>query len=197
MRTRRATDPTAGPAGTPAAPADPEALAVYHRNAALVPHILKRYFFLLDTHECDELLQTGWVELWRLASGGKYDPSIAKESTYFGRFILYAGLKKLREFARSRRRRTVQIERIKEPFGPSGPDLLEQADAVAAVLAVVTERQRFILNGIRQGMTFPQLGKAMGISVERVKQLKAAAVARVRQRLPQLSSVADARRSSG
>jgi RNA polymerase sigma factor (sigma-70 family) len=163
---------------------------IIRSNLRLVVSIAKKH--VGGPQELFELISDGNVSLMRAAEKFDY--------TRGHRFSTYASWAIMRNFARSvPKERTQQTrfasvhDEILEAAGMQAQDgedvvnLPELRETIDSVLSQLTQRERMILvdhyglDGSGQGRTLDQLGRRLGVSKERVRQIEAGALRKLRR----------------
>jgi RNA polymerase primary sigma factor len=141
--------------------------------------------------------------LFELISDGNVSLMMAVEKFDYSRgnrFSTYASWAIIRNFARSVPKERYQLDRFTtgqdevleiaaalKSYDPNEPNLPELRESIDAVLAQLKPRERTILidhyglDERGQSMTFDQLGRSLGISKERVRQIEIQALKKLRK----------------
>lgn len=163
---------------------------IIRANLRLVVSIAKKHTY--GPQDLFELVSDGNISLMRAVE--KFDYSRGN------RFSTYASWAIIRNFARSVPQEKYQLDRFEtgqedileiaaglKSYDPSELNLGELRESIDVVLAQLSPRERTILidhyglDGARDAQTFEQLGKNMGLSKERVRQIEIAALQKLRR----------------
>lgn len=191
--------------------AERNALAMANRG--LVGFVLKR-LGIEKHHLADDLYHDGFLGLLRAAE--KYDPAVGPFSTYACLWIKQVVLRSMEHYdlirvpnyvrgdERKQLRERLTANALPGQGRDSDGDLLDDrrgdddqearqqdtATAVEAALATLPPRLAGLLRRLYlEGLTLQQVAKAMGVSKQRIAQLKLKALAMLRQRCPQLQDL--------
>ena len=163
---------------------------IIRANLRLVVSIAKKH--ISGPLNLFELISDGNVSLMRAVEKFDYAKGF--------RFSTYASWAIMRNFARSVPKERYQLDRFStghdevldiaaslRSYDPSEDNPNEMRESINAMLAHLTERERIILidhYGLDQhnpSKTFDQLGKTLGISKERVRQIEIQALSKLRE----------------
>lgn len=139
--------------------------------------------------EKEEIWQYGLIGLWKAAQ--KFDPGLGFAfSTYAMKAIVFQLKRYLHDKAIERKHNLARLslDQIKEDLGESceseSPSRVSQEDLnyLNARLDILPEREREVIR-LRyfSGFTLDECGRLIGVSRERVRQIEAVAIARMKE----------------
>lgn len=134
----------------------------------------------------DESVEMGLYAFVRSVANRKWNPRRGAFSTYLMFYILGARHKMWRDACPKTNGRplTVQLEEERDLEGPEKPSVWE-ADEIGMVLdgmSALTEKESWVIEGrFLRGKTLKELGKEMKLSRERVRQIEAKALNKLKR----------------
>jgi RNA polymerase sigma factor (sigma-70 family) len=138
--------------------------------------------YVSNLADAEDAVQEIFLELWK--SAARYDPAIAKETTFIATIARRRLIDRVR--AAGREPPTNEFDETLVPYGAvtqedAGPIEAELANAQRALAALPPAQREILLLGIVEGMTHSEIATATGRPIGTVKTQMRRGLARLRE----------------